>query len=67
MDSLDPLKLPKTLIILNYSAENAGLRIPLDKDFFQSKIIDKKGSFELKDVASFIRYFRGFKAICSRK
>ena len=42
-------------------SRDAGLRIPLDKDFFQSKIIDKKGSFELKDVASFIRHFRGLK------
>jgi hypothetical protein len=42
-------------------SRDAGLRIALDKDFFQSKIINKKGSFELKDVASFIRYFRGLK------
>ncbi len=35
------------------------LRIPLDANFFQSKIIDQEGSNHLKDLASFIRYFRG--------
>ncbi|WP_157844471.1 MULTISPECIES: DUF4270 family protein [unclassified Chryseobacterium] len=37
------------------------IRIPLDKTFFQNKIIAKKGQPELKDMASFIRYFRGLK------
>lgn len=35
------------------------LRISLDKDFFQNKIIAKKGDQVLKDAASFIRYFKG--------
>lgn len=35
------------------------LRINLDKDFFKTKIIDKKGDQVLKDAASFIRYFKG--------
>lgn len=35
------------------------LRINLDKDFFQNKIIAKQGNAVLKDAASFIRYFRG--------
>lgn len=39
----------------------AGFRIPLKPEFFQTKIINKKGQPELKDVASFIRYFRGLK------
>lgn len=39
----------------------AGLRIALDKNFFQTNIINKKGSFELKDAASFIRYFKGMR------
>lgn len=43
-----------------FSSE-AGFRIPLKPDFFQTKIINKKGQPELKDVASFIRYFRGLK------
>ncbi|KQK24456.1 hypothetical protein AR438_14770 [Chryseobacterium aquaticum] len=43
-----------------FSSE-VGLRIPLSASFFKTKIIDKKGQPELKDVASFIRYFRGLK------
>lgn len=39
----------------------AGFRIPLKPEFFQTKIIAKKGQPELKDVASFIRYFKGLK------
>ncbi|MCU7618919.1 DUF4270 domain-containing protein [Chryseobacterium sp. PBS4-4] len=38
-----------------------GFRIPLLSSFFKTKIIDKKGQPELKDVATFIRYFRGLK------
>ncbi|WP_262151628.1 DUF4270 domain-containing protein [Chryseobacterium foetidum] len=37
------------------------IRIPLDKTFFQNKIIAKKGQPELKDMSNFIRYFRGLK------
>lgn len=36
-----------------------GLRIDLDKNFFQNKIIAKQGDQVLKDAASFIRYFKG--------
>ena len=42
-------------------SKDAALRIELNKDFFQQKIINKKGSFELKDAASFIRYFKGLR------
>lgn len=42
-------------------SRDATLRIPLDKTFFQNKIIAKKGSFELNDAASFIRYFKGLR------
>ena len=42
-------------------SRDAALRIPLDKDFFQNKIIAKKGSFELADAASFTRYFKGLR------
>jgi len=38
-----------------------GFRIPLSASFFKTKIIDKKGQPELKDVATFIRYFKGLK------
>lgn len=34
-------------------------RIPLNKEYFQNNIINKQGSFELKDAASFTRYFKG--------
>ena len=34
-------------------------RMKLDSEFFQNKIIAKKGNQVLKDAASFIRYFRG--------
>lgn len=40
---------------------DARIRIPLDKNFFQTKIIDKGGSVELSDASNFIRYFRGLK------
>lgn len=36
-------------------------RMKLDKDFFQTKIIDKKGMPELQNTANFIRYFRGLR------
>lgn len=38
-----------------------GFRMQLDKDFFQKNIVDIKGSNDLKDAASFTRYFRGIK------
>lgn len=38
-----------------------GIRIPLNKDFFKNKIIDKQGGQELSDVANFIRYFKGIR------
>lgn len=43
-----------------FSSE-VGFRIPLSASFFKTKIIDKKGQPELKDVTTFIRYFRGLK------
>lgn len=38
-----------------------GFRMQLDKDFFQQNIVNIKGSNDLKDAASFTRYFRGIK------
>ncbi|HET8810445.1 MAG TPA: DUF4270 domain-containing protein [Flavobacteriaceae bacterium] len=35
------------------------MRIPLDVDFFQTKILDKQGSTELFNNANFKSYFRG--------
>lgn len=40
---------------------DAGIRIRLDKDFFQSKILDKNGKPELMDAANFTRHFKGIK------
>lgn len=42
-------------------SKNAGVRISLDKDFFQSKIADKNGSAELADEQAFVNYFNGLK------
>jgi len=38
-----------------------GLRIRLNKDFFQTKILDKNGKPELMDAANFTRYFKGIR------
>lgn len=42
-------------------SRDAGIRIPLDKTFFQNKIIAKSDAAELSDVANFIRYFKGIR------
>ncbi|WP_081873951.1 DUF4270 family protein [Chryseobacterium sp. JM1] len=42
-------------------AADAGFRIRLNNDFFQTKILDKSGKPELQDAANFIRYFKGIK------
>lgn len=39
----------------------AGIRIPMDSAFFQTKIIAKGNAPELSDAASFIRYIKGLK------
>jgi len=43
------------------SENEAGIRIPLDSDFFQNKIITKAATPELADAASFIRYIKGLR------
>ncbi|MDN3694689.1 DUF4270 family protein [Chryseobacterium tructae] len=45
----------------NVFSGNLGFRIPLDKDFFQTRIVDKKGKPELQDAANFTRYFKGIR------
>lgn len=42
-------------------SKEAGVRITLDKDFFQTKIADKSGSAELSDATAFVNYFKGLK------
>lgn len=44
-----------------FTASTPGIRIPLDKQFFQDKIIAKKDQPELSDVSNFIRYFNGLR------
>jgi Domain of unknown function (DUF4270) len=45
----------------------AMLRVPLDKNFFQTKIINKTGAPELSDAASFIRYIKGIRLSVEEK
>jgi hypothetical protein len=44
-----------------FTASTPGIRIPLDKNFFQTKIIAKKDQPELQDASNFIRYFKGLR------
>lgn len=44
-----------------FTAATPGIRIPLDKTFFQNKIIAKKDQPELQDASNFIRYFKGLR------
>lgn len=44
-----------------FTSSTPGIRIPLDKDFFQTKIIAKKDQPELQDASNFIRYFKGLR------
>jgi len=40
---------------------DAGIRIPLNKNFFQTMILDKNGKPELMDAANFTRHFKGIR------
>ncbi|WP_415325822.1 DUF4270 family protein [Chryseobacterium sp. MMS23-Vi53] len=44
-----------------FSTTVPDIRIPLDKTFFQNKIIAKKDQPELQDASNFIRYFKGLR------
>ena len=41
--------------------KEAGLRIPLNKNYFQTKIANKGGASELSNETNFINYFKGIK------
>ena len=41
--------------------KDAGLRIPLNTSYFQTKIADKGGASELSNESNFINYFKGLK------
>ena len=51
----------KTSDNTNLLTREAGLRIQLDKIFFQTKIADKNGAVELSNESNFINYFKGLK------
>ncbi len=59
--NLRAIKITKDSDNTELFSREAGLRIALDKNFFQTNIINKKGTFELKDAASFIRFFKGIR------
>lgn len=44
-----------------FTASVPGIRIPLDKTFFQDKIIAKKDQPELQDASNFIRHIKGLR------
>ncbi len=44
-----------------FTASTPGIRIQLDKNFFQEKIIAKKGQPELQDASNFIRHIKGLR------
>lgn len=44
-----------------FTASAPGIRIPLDKTFFQDKIIAKKDQPELQDASNFIRHIKGLR------
>lgn len=58
---INAVKITKTSDNTIIYSVDPSLRIPLDKTFFQNKIIAKEGSVDLKDAYNFIRYFRGVK------
>ncbi len=43
------------------SRTTPSIRIPLDNNFFKTKILDKEGQADLSNVANFIRYFKGIR------
>ncbi|ASV30445.1 DUF4270 domain-containing protein [Maribacter cobaltidurans] len=44
---------------LTFTKLDPGIRIPLNKDFFQQNILDREGSSELLSQANFSEYLRG--------
>ncbi|SHF15383.1 DUF4270 family protein [Chryseobacterium vrystaatense] len=44
-----------------FTSTDPAIRIRLDKDFFQTKILDKNGKPELMDAANFTRHFKGIR------
>ena len=72
--SLMPNQQPKVFsgnvyaVSINKTSDNtalltreAGLRIQLDKNYFQTKIANKSGATELSNESNFINYFKGLK------
>lgn len=59
--TINSIKITKDSDASTLLERDVTLRIPMNKDFFQSKIIAKGSSPELADAASFIRYFKGIR------
>lgn len=59
--TVNSVKITKTSDNTELLSREASIRIPLDTDFFQSKIIAKSTSTELADASNFIRYFKGLR------
>ena len=59
--SVSSVKITKASDNSELFSSEAKIRVPLDKTFFQNKIIAKKGQPELSDAANFIRYFKGIR------
>lgn len=59
--SITSVKITKKSDNSDLLSRDASLRIGLDKDFFQNKIVTKAGAAELSDASNFIRYFKGLK------
>lgn len=59
--NLRAIKITKKTDNAELFSRDPGLRISLDKDYFQTNLINKKGSMELNDAASFIRFFKGLR------
>ena len=50
---------PLTRVVVTGEEQSAQIRIPLDKDYFTQKLMQKSGAVELSDNAHFLSYFKG--------
>lgn len=60
-DKISAVTITKDADNTELANSKAEFRIPLDKDFFKNKILNKQGSQELSDASNFIRYFKGIR------
>ena len=50
---------PLTRVVVTGEEQSAQIRIPLDKDYFTQKLMQKSGAEELSDNTHFLSYFKG--------